>query len=143
MAKINAHTTIQEDKGVMIERKLLGLSKLGDSAEDEKAYIALKYFDKKYECFSEWDSDDLKNFSNTVDKINSLTWKEIKGHSGLRLKKIDNAKGIPNSAIKNQLSKDIMFYEIRISKKARIIGFRSNAVFFLCWLDRNHRICGQ
>ena len=59
------------------------------------------------------------------------------------MKNIDNARGIPNNNIKQKLSKDITFYEFRVSQKARVIGFREDAIFFLCWLDRNHRICPE
>ena len=56
---------------------------------------------------------------------------------------IDNAKGLPENSIKEKISKDISFYELRVSQKARVVGFRQNAVFFICWLERNHRICPE
>lgn len=138
---INAKTTINEKDKIKIENTILGLSNYGDSSDNKKGYIALKYFDKNFECFSEWTPDELSCFSNFVDKINQLEWKEIKRHKGLAMKDIDNANGIPNNYIKEQISKDITFCEFRVTQKARVVGFRSNAVFFLCWLDRNHRIC--
>lgn len=139
--KINAKTKLINDEKIKIENEILGLSNCGDSSDDKNAYIALKYYDKNFECFSEWTADDLSCFSNFVDKINRLKWKEIKRHNGLALKDIDDANGIPNNDIKEKLSKDITFCELRVSQKARVVGFRENSVFFLCWLDRNHRIC--
>lgn len=138
---INAKTKLQKAEKGKIESKILGLSENGLSSDDEHAYIALKYFDKNYQCFSEWKPDELACFSNFIDKVNNLTWKQIKIHSGLRFKNIDTAKGLPNNKIKETLSKDITFYEFRVTEKARVVGFRINAVFFLCWLDRNHKIC--
>lgn len=138
---INAKTKLQKVEKGKIESKILGLSENGLSSDNENAYIALKYFDKNYQCFSEWNPDELACFSNFIDKINNLTWKQIKTHSGLRFKNIDTAKGLPNNKIKETLSKDITFYELRVTEKARVVGFRINAVFFLCWLDRNHKIC--
>ena len=144
MGKINAKTILDKEKDrIKIENKIMGLAEYGTSAESEKGYIALKYFDKNFECFSEWTPDELVCFSSFIDKINRLEWKEIKKHPGLRFKSIDNAKGIPNNDIKERLSKDITFCEFRVSQKARVVGFRNNAVFFLCWLDRNHRICAE
>lgn len=144
MNKINAKTKLKDNQEkIKIENEIMGLSDYGTSAENQNAYIALKYFDKNFECFSECSIDELVCFSNFVDKMNKLKWKEIRTHDGLKLKMIDNAKGIPNNDIKNKLSKDITFCELRVSQKARAVGFRINAVFFLCWLDRNHRICPE
>lgn len=141
MKKINANTQINNTEKIRIEKEIIGLAYDGESSDNRQAYIALKYFDKNFECFSEWSSDELSCFSNFVDKINKLTWKEIKCHSGLRLKDIDNAQCLPNNDIKEKLSKDITFCELRVNQKARVVGFRRNSIFFLCWLDRNHRIC--
>lgn len=141
MNKINAKTKIDNKEIINIENKILGLSKFGDSSDDKNAYIALKYYDKNFECFSDWSTDELICFSNFIDKVNQLTWKQIRKHPGLCYKDIDNANKIPNNEIKEKISKDITFCEFRVSQKARVVGFRRNAVFFLCWLDRNHRIC--
>lgn len=138
---IKANTKLQKIEKTRIENKILGLSESGTNSDNENAYIALKYFDKNYQCFSEWKPNELACFSSFIDKINHLTWKQIKTHSGLRFKNIDTAKRLPNNIIKEALSKDIIFYESRVTEKARVVGFRINAVFFLCWLDRNHEIC--
>lgn len=144
MGKINAKTLLCDSKDkIKIEHKIMGLAQDGKSSDNEKAYIALKYFDKNFECFSEWSSDELTCLSSFIDKVNQLEWKEIKRHPGLCFKSVDNANGIPNNSIKEKLSKDITFSELRVSKKARVVGFRINSVFFLCWLDRNHRICPE
>ena len=145
MKKINAKTTINKDnqERIKIQNRIMGLADYGDSSDNQKGYVALKYFDKNFECFSEWTADELVCFSNFIDKINRLEWKEIKKHSGLRYKNIDNANGIPDNDIKEKLSKDIIFCELRVTNKARVVGFRNNSVFFLCWLDRNHRICPE
>lgn len=143
MKKINANTKINNEEKIKIEKEIMGLANNGESSDNKQTYIALKYFDKNFECFSEWSSDELTCFSNFIDKINQLTWKDIKNHAGLRLKSIDNAQGLPNNNIKEKLSKDITFYEMRINQRARVVGFRSNSIFFLCWLDRNHRICPE
>lgn len=141
MRKINAKTDINNREKIRIEYKILGVTEYGESSDKVNAHISLKYFDKNFECFSEWTKDELACFSNFVDKVNSLTWSEIKKHSGLKYTDINNAKNIPNNSIKEKLSRDITFCELRVSEKARVVGFRRNAIFFLCWLDRNHRIC--
>lgn len=141
MKKINAKIEINNEEKKKIEYKILGLTEHGESSDGINAHIALKYFDKNFECFSEWTKDELSCFSNFIDKMNNLTWREIKKHPGLKYTDIDNANKIPNNYIKEKLSRDITFCELRVGEKARVVGFRRNAVFFLCWLDRNHRIC--
>ena len=141
MGKINANTKVNNSEKIKIENEILGLSSYGESSDDKKAYIALKYFDKNFECFSEWQSDELACFSNFVDKVNSMSWKQLKKHTGIRYKDIDVARRIPGNNIKETLSKDITFCEMRVTEKARVVGFRRNTVFFICWLDRSHRIC--
>lgn len=141
MKRIKAQTKLNNNENKEI--KILGLANNGENSDEKQAYIALKYFDKNFECFSEWSKDELACFSNFIDKINNLTWNDIKRHTGLRYKMIDNAKGLPENSIKEKISKDISFYELRVSQKARVVGFRQNAVFFICWLDRNHRICPE
>jgi hypothetical protein len=37
------------------------------------------------------------------------------------------------------VSEDIPFYELHVHSKARVHGFFVESVFFLVWLDRNHR----
>lgn len=141
MKRIKAQTKLNNNENKDI--KILGLANNGENSDEKQAYIALKYFDKNFECFSEWSKDELACFSNFIDKINNLTWNDIKRHTGLRYKMIDNAKGLPENSIKEKISKDISFYELRVSQKARVVGFSQNAVFFICWLDRNHRICPE
>ena len=42
--------------------------------------------------------------------------------------------------IKDILSPDITFSELKVTEKARIHGFQVGAAFYLVWLDRNHEI---
>lgn len=141
---IKAKTVVREEnETTKINRKILGVSEEGSNADKLTAYIALKYYDKEYQCISEWDKSDLVGLSKTIDKINKMTWTQIYTDSGLRYKKIDNADGIPRNDIIKKISREIKFNELRVSDKARIVGFRIDSAFFVCWLDRNHEICGN
>lgn len=122
-----------------LKKDFLGLAQSGESSDEKNAYIALKYYDKDFECFSDWKKDELKLLSKHIELINKQTWNQLKRNPGIQYKDITNTNKLPS--MKNKLSDDITFCEMRISQKARIIGFRDNAIFFLCWLDRNHRIC--
>jgi len=138
---IRANTNINENENTKINKIILGMSDIGNSSNNFQAYIALKYYDKSFECLSEWDKDELVCLSNTIEKINKMNWNQIHTDGGLRYKSIDDSKDIPLNNIKRIISKDIKFYELRVNQKARIVGFRIESTFFLCWLDRNHRIC--
>ena len=79
-------------------------------------------------------------------KFRDLTWLQIKqqsgktNKSGLAPTKIPRNK-LPKSPILDAISEDIEILELRLSKKARVFGFRSAATFFLIFLDSQHRIC--
>jgi hypothetical protein len=60
--------------------------------------------------------------------------------SGFGYTEIDR-KQYPNSEFRNKLSPDITLFEVRASDKIRLHGFRHGAVFYICWLDKNHEIC--
>ena len=41
----------------------------------------------------------------------------------------------------NNLSEDIKMFELRVDDKMRVHGFRIEQYFYLCYLDREHKIC--
>lgn len=102
---------------------------LGLGNKDENAFVVMKYFDSNHQCFSEWDNSQLKDFTGFIDKINNMNWTQIygtsgkgkngkKGGFGYRVHK--NKKVLPNQSIINRLSEDITFFELRVSKEARV-----------------------
>jgi hypothetical protein len=42
--------------------------------------------------------------------------------------------------VRNSISPDIGFFELRVSDKIRLHGFQSQSAFFLVMLDREHRV---
>ena len=140
--KINANTKLLKENQNL---KILGVSYNDDN--NSNAYVALKYFDKNFECLSEWNKSELSSLSNFIEKINNMTWNQIYMTSGkkngLNYTVHKNTDVLPDKNLKNKLSNDINFFELRVSDKARVHGFRTGSTFFLCWLDRNHRIYPQ
>lgn len=144
--KIRANTKLNEDKNntslTKIESELLGIS----SEEKEKAYVALKYFDDGFECFSKWTRDEMKAFTDFVRKINGMSWNQIyqtgrrKNKTGFAYTVHTNREKLPNSKVLDGISEDINFFELRVNQKARVHGFRIKSTFFLVWLDREHSI---
>ena len=100
-----------------------------------------------FECFSSWSPSELKAFSDFLIKLKSAKWKDIyatggkKGtKSGLGYTPHKNRSMLPNNPELKDISPDITFFELRVTQKARVHGFRVKSAFFLVWLDKNHRI---
>lgn len=123
------------------------------SALKLKPYVALKYYKSDWQCFSEWESQELKEFSSFVELLQSYTWEQVYNTGNKKSKhgfaytkyeisdiKSEKFKGILNE-VKKEISEDINFFELRVNqKKLRVHGFQSQAVFFLVALDRNHEV---
>ncbi len=125
-----------------VEKSFLGLGQ-----KEERSYAVLKYYRPDFECFSVWDSAELKAFSNFLMKLKFAEWKDIYATAG----KAGTKKGfgytphkdrnrLPDDPGLSDISPDITFFELRVTQKARVHGFRVKSAFFLVWLDRNHRI---
>lgn len=102
----------------------------------ENVSISLKYLNIACECFSNWEKEELKSFSNLIEKLKKQTQSQIKTNT-------KNCHAHKGSAKQNRFSKptisdDIKFYSLRVNNKARVHGFFIESVFFLVWLDRNH-----
>ncbi|WP_339145463.1 MULTISPECIES: hypothetical protein [unclassified Sutcliffiella] len=146
--KINANTKVKKTNEqshlslTHIESKLLGLQ----NDNQQQAYVALKYFDNQHQCLSEWSKEELKAFSDFCRKVNQLTWTDIyrsggkTGKNGLGYTVHTNRDKLPAGNIFKQISEDITFFELRVSQKARVHGFRAKSTFFLVWLDKDHEV---
>jgi hypothetical protein len=113
--------------------------KLGSPTEGVS--ISLKYYREETECFSDWQSGELKKFSATIKKVGQLEAAVLKGHKPLCVPhKYDPAEA--RFARPAKLSEDLKFFEIKVdpSNKARIHGVFVGSVFFLVWLDRLHAV---
>lgn len=115
------------------------------SADQKYPCLNLKYYNFDFECSSELSQEDLKSFTALDRKFRDLTWLQIKQRngktdkSGLAPTKIPRDK-LPRSPILDAISKDIEILGLRSSKKARVLGFKLAATFFLTFLDLQHRI---
>lgn len=135
---------------VQAKRKNLSTAEekyLGVEERDKSPYVALKYYQHRYQCFSEWGSAELKAFASFVVRLPQTTWTEIRKTGGKPGSKVGfgytehkNKKELPSKGEVDGLSPDIGFIELRVTKEARVHGFRVAPIFFLVWLDRNHDI---
>lgn len=107
-----------------------------------KVSVSLRYFQKSPECFSEWAKNDLKGFTKIIELLRQQTSNQVKsrgknGSPACRSHSGDvKTKGFERPS---EISQDIAFHELYATNKARLHGFFIGEVFFLVWLDRNHR----
>lgn len=137
-----------------IEEKVFSLSNImsGGSADNESPFVTLKYFCNAFECFSAWEKDELKSFSDFISLLRNRTWRQVLETSGKGENKaglgytpyeITTAKNGAEEHLKHvrkQIGDDITFFELRINQRMRVHGFRAKAAFFLVLLDRGHRV---
>lgn len=103
--------------------------------------ISLLYYQKKPECWSDWRTQELKGFSKVIEQLRIQTADQLRGRGSAGSPKCKPHKGevATSGFVRPNISEDISFYEIHVTDKARVHGFFIGPVFFLVWLDRNHR----
>ena len=123
---------------------LLGFDK---KQGDQVPNVGLRYIDTEYECFSDWNKGELKALSSFLRKMAQTTWTDVLKSGGNGANKAgfgytvhkDRDK-LPRQKHLDQFSQDITFFELRVTQKARIHGFRVKSVFFAIFLDKDHRV---
>lgn len=117
--------------------------------ESSTPFIVLKYYQPQHQCFSEWNTQELKALSSFIVKLSRTNWQSIIQSGGKVGKKTGfgytrhkNTK-LPEccNSVKDKISEDIHFSELRVTQQARVHGFRVKEAFFIVLLDRNHDIC--
>ncbi len=118
-----------------------------DKSSNESPCVNLKYIQTKFQCFSEWKENELKDFSAFINKLSQTTWPQMHqsggslGHkTGLGLTHLPRDI-YPAFPYLDNISPEINFFELRINDVARVHGFRSHSAFFLVYLDRKHQFC--
>jgi hypothetical protein len=102
--------------------------------------ISLKYWHPNVECLSDWGKEDLKRLRKFIEKVQSMSWAQIKTDGGLGYQV---HKGPPKGrgfSRPSALSQDQPMIEMKVTQKARVHGVGSTDTFFLVWLDRNHAV---
>ncbi len=130
-----------------LERLVLNADK---DREAEKPHVNLKYYEHSYECFSCWEPSELAAFSDFLHKLRSTNWQSIFESGGKRGNKTGfgytihkNWGALPNNEVLKNISPDITCFELRVTQKMRVHGFRAVDAFYLIWLDRRHRIYAE
>ena len=111
--------------------------------DEAKVLVSVQYVQDNFECLFDWDKGQMVDFWNFIRDIHKVSWQDLKhqaGDTGFGYTILPSNK-YPSSGVRNELSQDINFFELRVNQKARVHGFRVNTTFYMCWLDRNHKIC--
>lgn len=117
---------------------------------NSNAFVYLKSYDRRFQCFSVWETADLEAFSDFIEKMRQMTWTDIyrtasKGAEkrGLAYTVHKDRSKLPNQRFVNNLSPDITLFELRLGSEARVHGYRVKSAFCLILLDRGHEIYAQ
>ncbi len=144
VAKKASVETAPERKLTKLESVILGVSK-HDSTEC--AHVNLKYYSPDFQCFSDWTPEELKSFSQFCTKLRQMSWPEIYrtggslgNKTGLGYTPHKDITKLPAHPELDKLSEDLTWFELRLSEKVRVHGFRMVAAFFLVFLDREHAV---
>ena len=144
VAKKASTESSTERKLSKFESAVLGLSK-DDSSEC--AHVNLKYYAPDFQCFSDWTADELKSFSQFCTKLRKMSWHEIYrtggslgNKTGLGYTPHKDLRKLPGHPELANLSEDLTWFELRLSEKVRVHGFRAVEAFFLVFLDREHAV---
>lgn len=108
--------------------------------------VSIRFLQHHHECFSDWEKQEMKVFWDFLDKLHNYTWQQIYDGSrksdkaGLALTRIPK-RNYPDGEFRKSLDEQIELFEFRVDQSKRVHGFRMKSLFYLCWLDKNHRIC--
>lgn len=123
-----------------------------NSVLQKNPYVVLKYFQDSWECFSDWEKDELQEFSSFLRHLANHNWQQVYA-SGSKIPKhglaytkyeIGNvSQGAKEhlKRVRDMISEDIGFFELRVNQNTlRVHGFQSQSAFFMVLLDRQHAV---
>jgi hypothetical protein len=107
------------------------------STQQEHPIFCLKYLDRNYYSLRACTKEEKAAFADTLDRLSQLTWAEIsKSHRhGLGYEKI--ARNSIRAAIPSHVKEDVIFIAFRFYGKAPMVGYRTDAIFHILWIDRD------
>lgn len=106
------------------------------SLNDDYKFCLLRFSkcDDKYPMYK-LKKEHLKGFISFAKKVEGLTWKNIKADTGLKYETLDGMSK------PNNIPQDVTLTSMRMSQKARIIGYRQQEFYYIVWFDINHKTC--
>lgn len=98
----------------------------------------MKYYQRSYECLSDWTKDEISSFSSWLIKMAERTPDQVTSVT----RTCHRHQGKPTHRMPNGLSPDVAIYGLDVGKKQRVHGAFVGESFFVIWLDREHRFHG-
>lgn len=90
-------------------------------------------------CVSQCSQEQQAKFAETLRKLSSLTWSQIKqAHRQGLGSEILPREDITPSAIPSNLSEDVKIIAFRYWEKCRMLCYRNREVLHIFWLDRDY-----
>jgi hypothetical protein len=114
--------------------------KPAESGSDTQLYpiFSLRYIEKDY-CLSLCQREEKAAFADTLHEISQRTWGEIRqigrkqggGHEII-------ARNAMRCSIPRHITEDVNFIAFRFYDRARMVGYKDGALFYIVWLDRSY-----
>ena len=109
-------------------------------------FISIKNIQPNYQCFSDWTKAELSKFWKFNKRLHNMTWQQVYATASK-----DDKRGLAYTIIPREkygtnefmsaLDEEIKMFELRVDDEIRVHGYRMKATFYLCFLDREHKIC--
>lgn len=120
--------------GLVPSPKLIQITE-GTVYNSGKPVIKFSFLDTKKYSLEKCQASELKDLQRFFIKIEGMTWLQIKVLNGLDYKEISlsDIKDPPQD-----LSPDVTIFQLRVSKKFRVLAFKYGDALNLISLVRNH-----
>ncbi|MCD4655070.1 hypothetical protein K8T06_14180 [bacterium] len=109
------------------------------STDNEHPVFCFRYIQKGY-CISDCEKEEKLSLIDSLLKRSKLSWKILKKTPHLKL----GCEKIPKSSIKvdipSSITPDIDFIAFRFFRKMPMVGYRTNEIFHIVWIAREHDI---
>lgn len=145
MGKINKNVASTKVKHKIKNHTDVVVEDIESNGNEKNVFISIKHLQSNFECFCDWSKSDMGFFWNFNNFLHSLTWEQVYSTSrknykaGVAYTVISRSRYIKIPFIKS-LSPEITMFELRVSDRIRVHGFRDKSIFNLCILDKDHRL---
>lgn len=117
------------------------------NAQNATVILSIRFLQHDFECFSDWGKEAMHSFWNFSKRLHETTWQQVL-HSGGGGKTYKTGLGstiipisdYPKSHFKDELDPELKIIELRVDQRRRVHGYRDKFIFYLFWLDKDHKI---
>ena len=132
-----------------LNKDVTNLHSFEQENDDAKVIVNIRHLQYEYQCLSSWSKTEEKELWEFTRRLHRTTWRQVYESASKGKKKRGLAYTIiprnqyPQTEFIRSLSPDVTLFELRVSKKMRVHGFRYKSVFYLCYLDREHKLVSR